>query len=116
MAFPNTILYNDHPTVRLRHDRASLEPDAPGSKRLAFPNASAVLQLPFFTVSFGDDSMKYTTTPKLLKTVAAVATPTGEPTLTGSGQLPAFTGAGSRISLGVVAALPVAMGFAAYFV
>ncbi|KAF2853619.1 Fasciclin-domain-containing protein [Plenodomus tracheiphilus IPT5] len=122
IVFPNNILYNgvahviDSVIAPGPFDRASLRPAAPASERLAFPNASSVSKLPFSTVSFGDDLMTYTTTPELLKTVVAVATPLGNPTLTTSGQLPAFTGAGNELSPRAIAALPVAMGFAAYFV
>jgi hypothetical protein len=57
-------------------------------------------------VSFGDDDMKYSTTPELLKTVAAIAVPTASASPTANGTTTAsktgpavatFTGAGSNV-------------------
>ena len=108
-------------------DRASLNPYAPASQRLAFPNASAVSVLPFSSVvnPFFGDQMTYTTTPRLLQTVAAVATPRGNanvttsrsamPTATETGIVP-FTGAGTGLLPGASIALAVAVGAAALIV
>ncbi|KAI0168070.1 FAS1 domain-containing protein [Pestalotiopsis sp. NC0098] len=79
ITFPNTILYNgiahviDSVLSPGDFDRASLEPTAPASERLAFPDASPVSSLPFSTTAFAFDTMTYTTTPVLLETVATVA-------------------------------------------
>lgn len=56
-------------------DRADLTPDAPAAERIAYPGVSEVDELPFSSVSFGNDLATYTT-PALLSTMIAVATPT----------------------------------------
>ena len=92
-------------------DRNNLEPAAEATDRLAFPDASAVSELPFSEVSYATDDVSYTT-PDLLKTLAAVdvsaletatatATGTGEDETTGTGEPTATTtGAGSRTMAG----------------
>ena len=110
-------------------DRASLKPSAPAPERIAFPGASAVSHLPLASASlaFGGDLMTYTTTPELLKTVAAVATVTATAsTLTASAVTTAtkspsapiaeFTGAASGLVAGKGAALVGAVGIAAFLV
>jgi hypothetical protein len=58
--------------------------------------------------------MAYTTTPVLLQTVAAVATPLADATTTtSSGPLPVFTGAGSGLFPGLILALSFAIGSSA---
>jgi hypothetical protein len=59
-------------------------------------------------VSFGDDDMKYSTTPELLKTVAAIAVPTASASKTGPA-VATFTGAGSNVFPGAMMALFVAV-------
>lgn len=63
-------------------DRASLQPAAPAASRVGFPSASAVSHLPLASASlaFFGDVMTYSTTPELLKTVAALAIPTAATT------------------------------------
>ena len=56
-------------------DRRDLTPEAPASDRVAFANASPVEKLPFSSISFVNDLATYTT-PALLSTMIAVATPT----------------------------------------
>ncbi|KAF2866656.1 FAS1 domain-containing protein [Massariosphaeria phaeospora] len=132
ITFPNTILYNgiahviDTVLSPGPFDRTSFEPSEPVADRLAFPNATSVASLPFSSVSFafGTNLETYTSTPELLKTVAAVATgsamakPTGQlnATATMTGEMPLFTGAGSALwpSAGLVGA--VAVGIAALIV
>jgi hypothetical protein len=68
--------------------------------------------------------MAYTTTPELLQTVAAVATPLAHATVTTSGQsvpIPTETGSvptgtGSGLFPHVVLSLSVAMGVAAFLI
>lgn len=64
--------------------------------------------------------MTYSTTPELLKTVAAVATATGmvttTPTSSQSAPLATFTGAANGMSAGKNAALAGALGIAAFLV
>jgi hypothetical protein len=95
-------------------DRASLKPSAPASERLAFPNATAVSDLPFSSISFIGDLMQYTSTPVLLQTMAAVAVPTSTSVITSttpSGpSAPEFTGAGSGLLPCTLLALSVAVG------
>ncbi|GJD04547.1 betaig-h3 fasciclin [Colletotrichum higginsianum] len=123
ITFPNTILYNgvahviDSVLSPGNFDRASLEPSAPASERLAFPSASSVSSLPFSSVSFATDLMRYTATPSLLQTVAAVATPAANATTTASSQpVPVPTGSGSGLLPGAVAVLSVAAGIAAFLI
>ncbi|WQF82348.1 Putative FAS1 domain-containing protein [Colletotrichum destructivum] len=123
ITFPNTILYNgvahviDSVLSPGNFDRASLEPSAPASERLAFPSASSVSSLPFSSVSFATDLMRYTATPSLLQTVAAVATPAANATTTASSQpIPVPTGSGSGLLPGAVAVLSVAAGIAAFLI
>lgn len=98
-------------------DQAFLEPSAPASERLAFPNASSVSSLPFSSVAFATDLMAYTSTPKLLQTVAAVATPLANATITTSSQpIPIQTGTGSGLFPGAVLALPIAICIAAFMI
>ncbi|CZT52929.1 uncharacterized protein RSE6_14336 [Rhynchosporium secalis] len=121
IVFPNTILFNgvahviDAVLGPGPFDRASLIPAAPASQRLAFPGASSVPTLPFTsTVAFGDDEMKFTTTPVLLQTVAAIAVPTANASPISGGTVSAsmtgspaatVTGAGSVVSPGSAVAL-----------
>ncbi|KAF2728816.1 FAS1 domain-containing protein [Polyplosphaeria fusca] len=124
ITFPNNILYNgiahviDSVLSPGEFDRASLKPSANASERLAFPNATSVSSLPFTSVTFGGDLMTYTTTPELLQTVAAVATPTkgGNANMTTSSGLPMATGAGSGLFPGVVLALSMAMAVAVFMI
>jgi len=97
-------------------DRASLQPEAPASNRLAFDGATAVSALPFTTASlaFGGDLMTFTTTPELLKTVAALATPTAGANATKTGSpMETFTGAAGTLLPGVGLAFGAAVGVAA---
>ncbi|KAH6657523.1 FAS1 domain-containing protein [Truncatella angustata] len=123
ITFPNTILYNgiahviDSVLSPGHFDRASLEPSAPASERLAFPNASSVSSLPFSSVAFSTDLMTYTATPVLLQTVATVATPlAGATTTTSSQPIPVPTGTGIGLFPHVVLALSVAIGIAAFLI
>ncbi|KAF2018587.1 Fasciclin-domain-containing protein [Aaosphaeria arxii CBS 175.79] len=120
IVFPNNILYNgvahviDNVIAPGSFDRASLKPSAPASERLAFPSATPVASLPFSSISFATDLMAYTTTPELLKTVAAIATPTGNAgaaTTTSSG-VTEFTGSANAVLPGAVAAVVGAFGVA----
>lgn len=94
----------------------------PAAERVAFPNASAVSNLPLATASlaFGGDLMTYSTTPELLKTVAAVATATGmvttTPTSSQSAPFATFTGAADGLSASKGAALAGALGIAAFLI
>jgi hypothetical protein len=131
ITFPNTILFNgvahviDAVVAPGPFDRNSLKPSAPATERLAFPNATKEEKLPFTSVAFADlpNAMAYTSTPVLLKTMAAIATgsmatatPTSNLTASPSGPgLPESTGAGSGLLPGAVAALAVAVGVAAVF-
>jgi len=74
-------------------------------------------------VSFGDDDMGYTTTPELLKTVAAVAVPTAGANATVSGSVApsrtgvpveTFTGAADAMLPSAGGALAAAVGIAAW--
>lgn len=97
-------------------DRASLEPEAPASDRVAFDGATAVSALPFTSASlaFGGDLMTFTTTPELLKTVAALATPTAGANATKTGSpIETFTGAAGALLPGAGLALGAAVGIAA---
>jgi hypothetical protein len=100
-------------------DRASLDPSAPASDRVAFDGATSVSELPFASASlaFGGDLMTFTTTPELLKTVAAVATPTSgvDATTTGS-PMETYTGAAMAMLPGAGMAVAGAMGVAAALV
>ncbi|KAF4923585.1 Fasciclin-like arabinogalactan protein [Colletotrichum viniferum] len=119
ITFPNTILYNgvahviDSVLSPGNFDRASLQPSKPASERVAFPNASAVSSLPFSSVSFATDLMAFTTTPILLQTVAAVATPSANATATTNQPVPVATGAASGLMPGAFLVVSVAMGLAA---
>ncbi|KAF2120026.1 FAS1 domain-containing protein [Lophiotrema nucula] len=122
ITYPNTILFNgvvhviDSVLAPGDFDRTSLEPSAPASERLAFPNASFVSALPFSSVAFAGDLMTYTTTPVLLQTVAAVPTPLSEANAsatTTTSSLPQFTGACSGLFPSRVVALSIAV-FAAF--
>ncbi|KAI9147370.1 beta-ig-h3 fasciclin [Paramyrothecium foliicola] len=123
ITFPNTILYNgvahviDSVLVPGEFDRASLEPSAPASERLAFADATSVSNLPFSSVSFATDLMRYTTTPELLKTVAAVPTQeAAAPTTTPSEPSPIPTGAGNVLFPNALMALSAAVGIAAFLI
>ncbi|KFA47803.1 hypothetical protein S40293_09043 [Stachybotrys chartarum IBT 40293] len=123
ITFPNNILYNgiahviDSVLVPGEFDRASLEPSAPASDRLSFPDATPVSSLPFSSVSFEFDIMTYTTTPELLRTLIAVATPESEATTSAVESFPTPaptpTGAGSGLFPGSIFALSIAIGIAA---
>jgi hypothetical protein len=100
-------------------DRASLEPSAPASDRVAFEGATSVSELPFSSASlaFGGDLMTYTTTPELLKTVAAVATPTTSVNATTTGSpMSTYTGGAMGMLPGAGMALAGAVGVAAALV
>ncbi|KAF6788151.1 beta-ig-h3 fasciclin [Colletotrichum sojae] len=131
ITFPNNILYNgvahviDAVLAPGEFDRASLKPSAPASERLAFAGATSVSSLPFSSVSFATDLMAYTTTPRLLQTVAAVATSTAvatasanaSATATASGQpVPVPTSDGSGLLPGAALILSFAVGIAAFLV
>lgn len=104
-------------------DRASLRPSVPAPERVAFPNASVVSRFPLASASlaFEGDLMTYTTTPELLKTVAAVATATATAnvtmaTVSRTGMpIATFTGTASGLVPGVGAALAGVVGIAAFF-
>lgn len=108
-------------------DRASLQPSAPAASCVGFPGASAVSHLPLASASlaFFGDVMTYSTTPELLKTVAALATPTAAATTTASAAsgmttatrstfapVAEFTGAANAILTAKGAALVGAVGVA----
>jgi hypothetical protein len=96
-----------------------LKPSVPAAERLAFPNATAVTKLPFpeGQIAFLTDLMAYTTTPRLLQTVAVVATPTANfAASTSKPSIAAFTGAGNAQLPRAGPALAVAVGVARYFV
>jgi hypothetical protein len=124
ITFPNTILYNgvahviDSVLSPGKFDRANLKPNVPASERLAYPSASSVSSLPFSTISFEGDMMGYTSTPVLLKTMAAVPAQTSGAsnvaTSTASASMAMYTGAGSAMSPGAGSALAAAVGIAAY--
>ncbi|EAT91927.1 hypothetical protein HBI56_009040 [Parastagonospora nodorum] len=129
IVFPNTILYNgvahviDAVLAPGPFDRSTLKPSAPAPERLAFEGASSVSALPFTVVSFGDDDMGYTTTPELLKTVAAIAVPTAGANVTVSGSVApsrtgapveTFTGAADAMLPSAGGALAAAVGIAAW--
>ncbi|EFQ94139.1 hypothetical protein CFE70_004908 [Pyrenophora teres f. teres 0-1] len=123
IVFANSILFNgvahviDSVLSPLQpFDRASLEPSAPASDRVAFDGATSVSALPFTSASlaFAGDLMTFTTTPELLKTVAAVATPTAVANATRTGSpMETFTGAASGLLPGAGLALGAAVGIAA---
>ncbi|TDZ35282.1 Fasciclin-like arabinogalactan protein [Colletotrichum spinosum] len=125
ITFPNSILYNgvahviDSVLSPGDFDRASLEPSATASERLAFPDATSVSSLPFSTVSFATDLMGYTTTPLLLQTVAAVATSSSaaNATATPSGQpVPVPTNVAGGMLPGVALVFSFAVGVAALLI
>ncbi|ETS76078.1 hypothetical protein PFICI_11465 [Pestalotiopsis fici W106-1] len=128
ITFPNTILYNgiahviDSVLNPEDFDRASLEPAAPASDRLAFPNASPVSSLSFSTTAFAFDTMTYTTTPVLLETVATVATQlsasaTATATSTPDGTpSPVATSEGGAFFPAASLALSIAVAIAAFLV
>lgn len=116
-----------------------MNPFAPIAERVAFPGATSVANLPLKSASllFGGDLMTYTTTPELLKTVAALAVPTatasGNTLTTGianktsatksttqsatkSAPFTEFTGAATGMPAAKGAALAGAFGIAAFFV
>ena len=98
-------------------DRSSVEPSAPAAERLSFPSASPVAVLPFTSVAFEGDTMTYASTPRLLQTIAAVAT--SEPIANAtSSNPPLATYTGSAISLATSAAMvmAVAIGVAALLI
>lgn len=114
-------------------DRASLKPSASAAARVAFPGATPVSHLPLASVSlaFGGDLMTYTTTPELLKTVAALVIPTATATVSGStlstgasksatasrsAPLSEFTGGATGLPAAKGAALAGAFGIAAFLV
>ncbi|KAJ3940652.1 uncharacterized protein N0V96_009663 [Colletotrichum fioriniae] len=124
ISFPNTILFNgvahviDSPG---NFDRSSLKPAAPASERIAFSGASSVSSLPFTSVSFATDMMAFTATPSLLQTIAAVATATAtgaaNATATPSGKPTTVPiSGGSNLFPGIILALSVATGFAAFLI
>ncbi|RYO26443.1 hypothetical protein AA0113_g12462 [Alternaria arborescens] len=124
--YANTILFNGVAHVidsvlspLAPFDRASLEPSAPAADRVAFEGATSVSELPFSSVSlaFGGDLMTYTTTPELLKTVAAVATPTAAVNATTTGSpMSTYTGGAMGMLPGAGMAVAGAIGIAAALV
>ncbi|CRK31825.1 hypothetical protein BN1723_014559 [Verticillium longisporum] len=115
---PNVILFNGvahiiDSVLNLEvFDRNTLTPSAPAADRVAFPNASPVSKLPFSSVSFGNDLATYTT-PALLSTMAAVATPTPEGEATsGAPETVPTAGAAGRGAVGALAVGAVAGVFA----
>ncbi|CAN9250848.1 unnamed protein product [Alternaria alternata] len=124
--YANTILFNGVAHVidsvlspLAPFDRASLEPSAPAADRVAFEGATSVTELPFSSVSlaFGGDLMTYTTTPELLKTVAAVATPTAAVNATTTGSpMSTYTGGAMGMLPGAGMAVAGAIGIAAALV
>jgi hypothetical protein len=98
-----------------------LKPAAPASEHLAFPNASSRQNLPFSNYAFEFDQITYTTTPVLLQTYAAVATPSASATRSANATiatsttppLATFTGAGSVFVPDAAAGLAAAVGVAA---
>ncbi|KAI4851462.1 FAS1 domain-containing protein [Aureobasidium sp. EXF-8845] len=123
ITFPNTILFNcvahviDTVLAPGEFNRSSLNPSAPAVERLSFPSASSVAVLPFTSVAFEGDTMTYATTPRLLQTVAAVATSRPSATVTSSSP-PLATYTGSAISLATSGAMVMAfaVGLAALLI
>ncbi|KAJ4399129.1 hypothetical protein N0V91_009661 [Didymella pomorum] len=136
IVFPNTILYNgvahviDSVLAPGNFSRSNLTPSAPPASRIAFPGATPVSHLPLASsgLAFFGDVMTYSTTPELLKTVAALATPTpnmgvsttasavtGMTTATrsASASMTEFTGAAGGLGATKGAALAGAVGVAA---
>lgn len=112
-------------------DRASLKPSASAPERVAFPGATPVSHLPLASASlaFAGDLMTYSTTPELLKTVAALAIPTAAATgstfttsaantatASRSAPLAEFTGGAGGYMAAKGAALAGAVGVAALLV
>jgi hypothetical protein len=98
-------------------NRSSLKPSAAAAERLSFPSASSVAVLPFTSVAFEGDTMTYTSTPRLLQTVAAVATSRPDVNATSSSP-PLATYTGSAINLVTSSAMVmiVAIGVAVLLV
>ncbi|KAL1798854.1 hypothetical protein ACET3X_002891 [Alternaria dauci] len=126
IVYANTILFNGVAHVidgvlnpLAPFERASLEPSAPPADRVAFEDATSVSELPFSSASlaFGGDLMTYTTTPELLKTVAAVATPTAAVNATTTGlPMATYTGGAMGMLPGAGVAIAGAVGMAAALV
>ncbi|RMZ70410.1 beta-ig-h3 fasciclin [Pyrenophora seminiperda CCB06] len=122
IVYANTILFNgvahviDGVLNPLKpFDRASIKPAAPASERVAFDGATAVSALPFTSTSlaFAGDVMTYTTTPELLKTVAALATPTAGVNATRTmAPTETFTGATGALLPGAGLVMGAALGIA----
>jgi hypothetical protein len=102
-------MYTDLPSVLApgEFNRSSLKPAAPAVERLSFPSASSVAVLPFTSVAFEGDTMTYASTPRLLQTVAAVATSRPSATAT-SLSPPLATYTGSAINLATVGTMVMA--------
>ncbi|KAL1591689.1 hypothetical protein SLS60_011688 [Paraconiothyrium brasiliense] len=131
ITFPNSILFNgiahviDSVLSPGEFNRDSLTPSANASERVAFPSASSVpiSELPFSSIAFQGDQETYSTTPALLQTWIAAATPTSGASTTGNGsgqstpaptgQQQQFPGAASGLVPVAAMALSVAVGAAA---
>ncbi|KAG9603399.1 FAS1 domain-containing protein, partial [Aureobasidium melanogenum] len=123
ITFPNSILFNcvahviDTVLAPGEFDRSSLKPSALAAERLSFPSASPVAVLPFTSVAFEGDTMTYTSTPRLLQTIAAVAT--SRPTANGTSSTPplaTYTGHAVSLATSATMIMAVAIGVAALLV
>ncbi|CAD0089680.1 unnamed protein product, partial [Aureobasidium mustum] len=102
ITFPNTILFNCVAHV---------------IDTLSFPSASPVAVLPFTSVAFEGDTMTYTSTPRLLQTIAAVATSRPIANATSSSPpLATYTGSGISLATSAAMVMAVAIGVAALLI
>ncbi|KAI4853551.1 FAS1 domain-containing protein [Aureobasidium sp. EXF-8845] len=123
ITFPNTILFNcvahviDIVLAPGEFNRSSLKPAAPAVERLSFPSASSVAVLPFTSVAFEGDAMTYASTPRLLQTVAAVATSRPSATATSlSPPLATYTGSAINLATSRAMVMAFAVGIAALLI
>ncbi|KAG9746240.1 FAS1 domain-containing protein, partial [Aureobasidium melanogenum] len=123
ITFPNTILFNcvahiiDTVLAPGEFNRSSLEPSVPAAERLSFPSASPVTILPFTSVAFEGDTMTYTSTPRLLQTIAAVGT--SRPNVNGTSSTPplaTYTGLAVSLATSATMVMAVAIGVAALLI
>jgi hypothetical protein len=109
-------MHTDKPSVLApsEFNRSSLKPSAAAAERLSFPSASSVAVLPFTSVAFDGDTMTYASTPRLLQTVAAVATSRPSATTTSSSPPPAaYTGSAISLVTSGAMVMVIAVGVAA---
>ncbi|KAI4725553.1 FAS1 domain-containing protein [Aureobasidium sp. EXF-10728] len=123
ITFPNTILFNcvahviDTVLAPGEFNRSSFIPSAAAAERLSFPSASSVTVLPFTSVAFEGDTMTYTSTPRLLQTVAAVMTSRPNATATtSSSSLATYTGSAINLATSAAMVMALAVGVAALLI